>query len=100
MAEHAKSIDISDMPELLRLAEEVRASNQPRMLTCGHEQLAVVMPVGTRTGKRHRGKTPTEEDLEAFRSAAGGWRGVVDVDKLVKDIYESRRISTRPPVEL
>lgn len=57
------------------------------------------MPFDARTGKRCR-KAATAEDLEAFRSAAGGWRGVVDVDKLVKDIYESRRISTRPPVEL
>lgn len=57
------------------------------------------MPFDARTGKRCR-KAATAEDREAFRSAAGGWRGVVDVDKLVKDIYESRRISTRPPVEL
>jgi len=100
MAEHAKSLDISGMPELLRLVEEVRASNEPRLLTRDHERLAVVMPVSVRPPERRRGKTPTAEDLEAFRSAAGGWRGVVDVDKLVKDIYESRRISTRPPVDL
>jgi len=75
MADHAKSIDVSDVPELLRLAEEVRASNEPRMLTRDHEPLAMVMPVGARTGKHRRGKTPTAEDLEAFRSAAGGWRG-------------------------
>jgi len=99
MAEHAKSLDISDIPELLRLAEEVRASNEPRMLTRDHEQLAIVMPVGVRSGKRRRGKTPTEADYEAFRSAAGGWKDI-DTDQLVENIYESRRISTRPLVEL
>ena len=98
MAEHAKSIDISDMPELLRLAEEVHASNEPRMLTRDHEQLAVVMPVGGRSPKRCRGKTPTEADYEAFRSAAGGWKDI-DTDQLVENIYESRRISIRPRVD-
>ncbi len=98
MAEHAKSIDISDIPDLLRLAEEVQASNEPRMLTRNAEQLAVVMPVGKRSAKRPR-KTPSAEDLEAFRSAAGGWKDL-DTDTLVKNIYESRRISIRPRVDL
>jgi hypothetical protein len=99
MAEHAKPIDISGMPDLLHVVEQVRASNEPRILTRDDEQLAVIVPVGARF-RGHRQTTPTEEDLEAFRSAAGGWKGVVDVDKLVEDIYESRRISSRPPVEL
>ncbi len=99
MAEHAKSLDISDIPELLRLAEEVRASNEPRMLTRDHEQLAIVMPVGVRSTKRRRRKTPTEADYEAFRSAAGGWKDI-DTDKLVENIYESRRISIRPRIDL
>ncbi len=34
-------------------------------------------------------------DSEAFRRAAGGWRGIVDCGKLKRDIYEARRISTR-----
>lgn len=39
----------------------------------------------------------TEADYEAFLSAAGSWNGLVDADKLIADIYESRRISSRPP---
>jgi hypothetical protein len=42
----------------------------------------------------------TAEDYAAFRSAAGGWKDLIDVDRFIEDIYESRRISTRPPVEL
>jgi hypothetical protein len=42
----------------------------------------------------------TAEDYAAFRSAARGWKDLVDVDRFIEDIYESRRISTRPPVEL
>ena len=38
--------------------------------------------------------------VEAIRRTAGGWVGLVDADKLKRDIYESRKISTRPKPEL
>ena len=90
-----KPIDISNDPALLKLAEEVHTTHEPRILRCDDEDLAVLMPV---TPKRKR-KGKTEKDLEAFRSAAGGWKDV-DTNKLIADIYESRRHSSRPPVEL
>lgn len=49
--------------------------------------------------RKRRSRKPTPEDIGAFRSAAGGWADI-DTDKLIEDIYESRRISTRPPIEL
>jgi len=100
MAEHAKPIDISDMPDLLRVAEEVRASNEPRVLTRDTEQIALLLPIGPRsTKRRRRSRVLSEEDLAAFRSAAGSWKDI-DTDKLIENICESRRISSRPPVEL
>jgi hypothetical protein len=39
---------------------------------------------------------PTPEDIEAFRRSAGSWRGLVDADRLIADIYESRLTGTRP----
>jgi hypothetical protein len=44
------------------------------------------------------GRERTEEDYETFLSSFGSWSDV-DVDILLKDIYESRQ-SSRPPVEL
>ncbi|MBI4442679.1 MAG: antitoxin family protein [Acidobacteria bacterium] len=35
-----------------------------------------------------------EPDLEAFRRAAGGWRGTVDADGLIRNIYSSRTQSS------
>ena len=35
-------------------------------------------------------------DREAFRRAAGGWKETVDAETLIKNIYESRLLSTRP----
>ncbi len=95
MAEH---IDISDVPEILRLAEEVRLAGEPRVLRRDGEDLAVVVPL-PKPKKHRRGHVLSAADYEAFRSAAGGWKDL-DTDKLIEDIYESRRISTRPPVEL
>lgn len=39
---------------------------------------------------------PTEADVAAFRNAAGAWRGTVDADALIRDIYADRLLQTRP----
>ena len=95
MTKELKPIDVSRLPDVLRIAEEVRDSREPRLLKRDGEDLAVIVPAGkvrTRRGK-------TRADYEAFRSAAGGWKDV-DTDKLIADIYADRRISNRPPVVL
>jgi len=97
MAEHQASIDISAIPELLELAEEVRRTHTPRVLRRDREELAVVVPLPAHSKRGARAKT--DADYEAFRRAAGGWKDV-DTDKLIEDIYESRRRSSRPPVDL
>ncbi len=98
MDEDMSYIDISNVPDLLRLVEEVRTTRRPHILRKNSEDLAVLKPVAP---ARHRNKRArTRADYEAFRAAAGGWKGLVDTDKLIADIYESRRISTKPPVEL
>lgn len=98
MVKEAKPIDVSDMPELLRIAEEVRASNEPRVLLRNNEDIAVLMPLKRRTQRLpRRGKS--EADYEAFRSAAGGWHDV-DTDKLNADIRRDRDVNDRPPVVL
>ena len=33
-----------------------------------------------------------KEKKEAFEKAAGSWKSLVDTERLIKDIYESRRI--------
>ncbi len=99
MAHELNPIDISNTPDLLRLAEEVAASGKPRVLRRADEDVAVLMPVKKAASRRRIGRNKTKEDYEAFLSSAGSWSDV-DTDKLIEDIYESRNISTRPPVEL
>ena len=43
---------------------------------------------------------PTPEDVEAFHRSAGSWKGTVDADQLIRDIYNDRLISTRPEPRL
>ena len=43
---------------------------------------------------------PSPADREAFRRAAGGWKDTVDAATLIKNIYESRLVSTRPVPKL
>jgi hypothetical protein len=98
MTEHAKPIEISGKPELLRLAEEVQVSREPRVLARNGEELAAVVPLPLTPTKR-RSRRKTEADHAAFLAAAGSWADV-DTDKLIEDIYATRRRSNRPPIEL
>jgi hypothetical protein len=100
MPEHAEPLELGDASELLRVAEEVRRSHTSRLLRHAGEDLAIVVPVAHPSKTRRRGREKTAADFEAFRRSAGSWKDLVDTDKLIEDIYESRRISTRPPVDL
>ena len=43
---------------------------------------------------------PSGRNFEAFRRSAGGWKGTIDADELIKNIYADRLISTRPEPRL
>ncbi|HXT34960.1 MAG TPA: hypothetical protein VN837_05230 [Chloroflexota bacterium] len=92
-------IDITNMPELARLTDEVRATNRPVALQRNHETVAVLMPA-KRAPQPRRTTKSSEADIQAFLSSAGSWEGIVDTEKLKQDIYESRRISSRPPIKV
>ena len=96
MTNELAPIDISNVPDLMRLAEEVAASGKPRVLRREDVDIAILMPVAAVRQRKVRVKT--EADYEAFRAAAGSWEDV-DTDRLIEDIYTSRR-SSRPPVDL
>jgi hypothetical protein len=84
---HPTPIDITTMPDLARIVEEVDATKKPRELKRENKTVDVIAPA-----KKKRGKT--NADYNAFLSAAGGWKDLVDTEQLKKDIYESRKIST------
>jgi hypothetical protein len=54
MADHHQSIDVSDSPELLHLAEDVQRSQEPVVLVHRDEPLAEVRPARARRRKAAR----------------------------------------------
>lgn len=99
MARELTPVDVTDSPDLLRLAEEVRRSGQPRLLRRENEDLAVLSPAPTQARRRTRQpRTYTRADDEAFLSSAGGWKDF-DLEEFLKSNKESRSAS-RPPIAL
>jgi hypothetical protein len=96
MARRLESLDVSDLPELARAAAEVRSTNQPRVLTRGDEELAILMPICRHPARPGR----AQPDYEALRAAAGSWKDHLDIDQFIEDNYRQRQVSTRPRVEL
>lgn len=92
MTDQRKSIDISDAPEILRMAEEIRRAGEPRVLRWNGEDVVMVVPLPR--AKKAGIEKPTADDFETFRRAAGSWADI-DTDTLIKDIYRAREEGTR-----
>ena len=70
-----KRIDISRIPELLHLAQEVRSTNEPRILQQDSEDLVLLSPV--RPKKRPQTKAqPVTSDDALFRLIGIGKSGI------------------------
>lgn len=95
-SEATVALDISFSTDLRRLAEDVNKTGLSKFLKVGKDQIARIVPI-----VRHRRvKRNISKDNELFLSSAGGWKGIVDVDKFLRDNEESRKISTSPQVKL
>jgi hypothetical protein len=64
-------IDISSVPELLRLAEDVRATRRPRVLRRAHEDSAVLVPLPVSQRPATRSDRTTAAALTAVERTAG-----------------------------
>lgn len=76
--------------------EQVIRENKEIIIENEQGEQVLLKPVSPSKRKR---RAHTEADHRAFLASAGGWKDV-DTDKLLDDIYESRRKSSRPPVDL
>ena len=94
MADELPSMDISGVPDLVRLTEEARRANEPRLLRRGSETLAIIVPAG-RLVKRRRRRVRTAADLVAFEASFGSWKDV-DTEALntsIGHVGSARRLS-------
>lgn len=93
MAEESEIIDVDNEPVLMRLLDEINASGHARILRRGNENVALMTPLKSSELARYGpGRIKTEADLQAFRDAAGGWHGKLDIEAFKRDNAESRRV--------
>jgi hypothetical protein len=119
MARELKRTDVSQTPDVLRLAEEVQRTRQPRLLQRDREDLAIIIPVAprgqTRTtqeqaldaqiwadvGVTDPGSIWANYDPDQVKAALQQVKGAlagIDRKQLLDDIYEAREqaSNTRP----
>ncbi len=75
MASEPQPIDITDYPDLVRLVEEMQASQTPRVLRRDDEDVALLTPVKPKRKRSSRARPVTEDD-PLFRLIGSGETGV------------------------
>ncbi|MCL4541895.1 MAG: hypothetical protein M1396_06115 [Chloroflexi bacterium] len=93
MARALRPIDITNIPDVLRIVEQVRRSNEPVVLRQDSEDLAILRPVKrSRTGRSGRGKPFTLDD-PLWNLVGAGSSGLGDVSrnkhKYLAEVYLS-----------
>jgi hypothetical protein len=100
MERKLKPLDISALPDLLRLVDVIVEADEPLVLRRRGEDVAVLTPV---VHRGHPGtRRPAIDDAEAeraFLATAGSWKGLVDAEQL-KARIRAERGSDRPAPEL
>ena len=87
------SVDATDVPDLRRIAEEIRDRLEPVVLRLDGHDVAIITPVPSEEPERIG--TLTRAQFETLLSAAGGWRDIVDVDLLKEELREAQGQAAR-----
>src|SRR6266436_7115780 len=95
MAADISPVEISNNPELLRLAEEVKATNKPRLLKRNNTPLAILSPI--------RKKQPSQAKSESIKETlalAGSWSDLDwdETEQALDHIHHDSKPT--PPFEL
>ena len=62
MAERLKTTDVTNLPDTLQIARQVKSSKQPQVLSCDGEEIAVVMPLPQPAPRSRKGGAFTKDD--------------------------------------
>jgi hypothetical protein len=84
MSSNTMPVDISNMPELLDLVEEVEATKEPRALLRDNKPVALLTPI-----------VQTKAKWAKIKATFGSWSDLAP-DKLIADIYRWREEGSRP----
>jgi hypothetical protein len=87
MSSTLSPIDISNMPDLLDLVEEVEATKKPRELMRDNKPVALLTPI-----------VKTKEEWEKIKATFGSWSDL-NPDELIANIYRRREEGSRPAIQ-
>jgi hypothetical protein len=90
------TVDVSSMPDLARLAEEVARTGTSRRLQRDNKDLARLVPARRRS-RRRRSTAP--DSLTSLETTFGAWSGLVDGEQLKRELADAQSDS-RPAAEL
>jgi hypothetical protein len=85
-------IDISKIPELRDLVEEVEATKKPRTLKRDEKVVAIISPVLDEKPEASK----KDAAYQASLAAIGSWSDL-DADEIIANIYRWREEGSRPP---
>ncbi|MGH2559390.1 MAG: hypothetical protein ACRDJH_10015 [Thermomicrobiales bacterium] len=94
-------VSTADSPVIKEIVDEIHSGIGQVVIQDEGEDVAIVLPlarVGHGHGRRIEFK-PTPEQIDALRSAFGGWKGLIDTDELKAQIKAARG-SNRPTYKL
>jgi hypothetical protein len=88
-------LDITNIPELVHLIEEMRAKKQPRLLKQDRESVALLMPLGTMLKQPPATKEDIWADYDAGKvrgalAQSAGTLAGVNKESLLTDIRNQR----------
>ena len=96
MARAIKTIDITDVPELVRIAEEVARTGEARVLRRDSEDVAVLMPMSSSVGRPRSevtGRAGGARRRFTIESAAGSVQPATateDFERIIQEAKEER----------
>ena len=94
MSRHIIPIDASNLPDLLKVAEEVNTTKTPRLIKRNGETLALLLPTGQKTAHPQKRDIWTHYDPQqvkaALRDSKGALQGV-NREELLSELAEQRR---------
>lgn len=90
----SNSIDISDMPDVIKVVEHASKSGRSISLRQGQAVVATVQPTIKKRTPPRRGKL-TQEQIDRAMSAAGSWRHI-DAEEFIAQVYATREMDDRP----
>jgi hypothetical protein len=84
MAKELAPIDITNIPDLLRVAEDVHATKRPRVLRRNDEDIAVVMPIAGAPGSRRSPRSAVADALAAGFQAVPALKELLSVEQMTE----------------